>query len=695
MFIERLVALGREYLQGSPAELLRMISDVWEDGRFLQNVGIIEISLEAGFQAKRLPLQCWGEWSEKTIEGKRKTKTEREFLPERQRGLAIPFSRASSGNPKVPQGRYGVPVYLLFPRKEKKGKEEKPLNCDTFLSGRLERTMFLPRSFLESEQKAIAALIKEIEDERDLAATQKPNDGYGLVVLAIPGDGQPYRYSERRPPPGDPRSILLGESVLYPGKWIVADLGILAEQFRISKLEEGREMGSSDHCTLCGATPVDAVSAYCKSWSWLSATWHAPFPEERKNKDAIENLGEIVGTLCPDCYTALLLGAGVFSEVSGSIHQNITRELFLPVASAGGRRAGRGKAPRIQGAVLLLPLEIKPDSEAVLQDALAVYRSKTPRPGRRDQALLAITGFDGVLPEDFATDDYRLTMTYFTQSNADIHLRALIEDVLPSTVGALRDLLHNCMEGSVGIAHALEFTQTDRYQVLPYLLARAYGGSYLWKVLGCVLHREPVDWGSFLAGSAIRMNGYAREWLLGGDLIAHWNLKDEVYFYWLYRQFMFDYGILIQRGGMKLQDWKELLKRISEDQPASLCFEDPEELGFAAGYLVRLFGKTYYGKLKKDFLKHRVLSFGATLRPDDIWRLALSRFQEYAVKLDLHIEEDFRQRAAVVECTYRQMRDTVEKRRDAFIGAFWSGYMLAPIAAKEETTTKHEGGEKA
>ena len=57
-----------------------------------------------------------------------------------------------------------------------------------------------------------------------------------------------------------------------------------------------------------------------------------------------------------------------------------------------------------------------------------------------DRYLTAVTGFDIMLPPDTNDKDYRLTLVYFSGevSRGDIHLRAYIQDVIPSTLGRLR-----------------------------------------------------------------------------------------------------------------------------------------------------------------------------------------------------------------------------------------------------------------
>jgi hypothetical protein len=147
---------------------------------------------------------------------------------------------------------------------------------------------------------------------------------------------------------------------------------------------------------------------------------------------------------------------------------------------------------------------------------------------------------------------------------------------------------------------------------------------------------------------------------------------------------------------MELRNWKEMLQQCTEAPPEEMRLENPEELGFAAGVLVRRFSRKHYGKLKKDFLKQRVLTFGASLKPEDLWRNALIRFMEVSLQTSIPLEDDFRRRAAVVESEYRRMRDVVARNRDEFMGAFWSGYMLAPKPMKleEQDEIDSEGGEE-
>lgn len=709
MFLERLVALGKTFISCGmgPDEVLRLISDVPREGRFLENVAVIEVSLDKGFRAEKLPLQVWGVTKEIPPKGRgRKKKVV--FHPETDRGLGIPFVRPQTGRPTAPQGRYGVPVYILFPSQLHDLAQDQS-HAISFWSGRMERTLNLPRQFTSDEIGHLAALLQTFAAEMQARVGDGTSQGYGLLALCIPSPSGPYCYSSFKPAAGDRNMVLVGESVLQPGSYIVADLVRVAELFKVSKTEEGAEGGRSATCSLCGTGDggeMLAVSAYTKAWPWLAPTWHPPFPEKfKQGGKEVTNIAETVGALCPDCYTALVVGAGVFDEVSGQLPQWLTRELFMPVLSAGGREEAKklGGLPRIRGAVLVVPVqEINLDGAEALSDALTRFRLKQkPRPGGADRALQAVTGLeDSILPEELDTDAFRLLMVYYTQANADIHLRATIDDVLPSTVGRLLSILGEVQAGAAELRELL-FRQSpewlsNRYESLVYFIIRAYGGPYLWSTLADMLHRREISWERFAAGAAARMAGYARLGILAQDKGAYRNLKEEVLFYQAFRVlYTLYYREILGQEVNDLAGWKEMLDKVVKAPPDELAFANPEELGFAAGCLVARFGRQYYARQERNFLQHRVMTFGSTMTPDDIWRRALSRFQEYALKLQFGLPEDFRRRAAVVECEYRRMRDAVARQKDEFMGAFWSGYMLAapPEAGGEDNEVPEEAAE--
>src|SRR5208337_1158138 len=81
--------------------------------------------------------------------------------------------------------------------------------------------------------------------------------------------------------------------------------------------------------------------------------------------------------------------------------------------------------------------------ECFTQGVRAMLAADPNDPTQADRYMTAVVGFDAFLPPDLASDDYRLTLLYFSRgktSEADIHLRAVIQDVIPSALNALREL---------------------------------------------------------------------------------------------------------------------------------------------------------------------------------------------------------------------------------------------------------------
>lgn len=98
-------------------------------------------------------------------------------------------------------------------------------------------------------------------------------------------------------------------------------------------------------------------------------------------RSKVGNIASIVGGLCSECYINTVVGANIFSEVSSALPNWLTREIFLPFASAGGREEAkrRGNVPYIRGSFIILPLVPDKDDDEFKEDmleALANYRIK-------------------------------------------------------------------------------------------------------------------------------------------------------------------------------------------------------------------------------------------------------------------------------------------------------------------------------
>ncbi|HHY46857.1 MAG TPA: hypothetical protein GX506_06105 [Firmicutes bacterium] len=738
MLIEGLIRLGRPLSQGglTPGEVLRLISDVASPNarNFLAHIIVVEMSgLDGDFRAGALPVQQWGDYvtvesaptPENTDEpdddtgpkkkpgSRAKAKTKEVFMPDIQRGVGAPFVLPKGGNPTAAQGYYGIPVYPVYDRHLKEFPNDPEL-INQFLGARLKRT---PGLELSSDQIGIVA--REIHGASQKFNFRDKEKAMGLVILTAPGADTIYELRDRVPQ-GDPYLAYIGASLLSPGKQIVARLDRALEAFLAGRLNEGKEggeiQGPTATCAFCGDAGY-VVSAYCKAWPWFLPEWSCPQPIIwSRDEDMVKGIA-----ICQECYVALIYGANVFMKLATPLDAWLTREIFSPVASARGKETARkgGKAETIFGSAYALPLlEESPEDIESGEFAIGIQRMLTrgERKNKVDIHLGEITGFETVLPEEFSRDDYRLTLTYYSGNpdRGDIHLRATVEDVIPSTARSLTDLARFSGDYALEIAKYIYSEVSDRqaaflrrrYSSLPYLLNTAFGAPYLWNTLASMMHRAPISRERFIANSAARM-----EQLSHGLPDTHSSLIEEVIFYLTFDELLKKYSnellanihgadsrqpgsgnyqvtLLPNNGGdRKMRNWKELEHMLTELPAEEMTFQDPEELGFGCGHLVSLFSRQYWratktGEEGKDFLKHRVMTFGSDLGPDAIWKQGLSKMEEYARRLDMYLSEDFRKRLGIVLVEYSRLRGDIAKNRDAFMAAFWAGYELARASSR-------------
>lgn len=161
MLIEQLIRLGRPFLKGgfTPAEILGMVSDVLDPGarNFFTKVILVEVDrTETGQVAVR-----WERWG---VFRKDESETNEVFSPSQKQVVAVPFTIPSGGNPLHAQGRYGVPVYLIY----EKNAQAMIHHLDEtlkYLKARLERTpgVQLTEQEFHSVGQAVHEVIRKIE----------------------------------------------------------------------------------------------------------------------------------------------------------------------------------------------------------------------------------------------------------------------------------------------------------------------------------------------------------------------------------------------------------------------------------------------------------------------------------------------------------------------------------------------------
>jgi len=700
MIIEDLIRLGKPLLDGglSAREILELISDV-NDAKvknFFRHVFLVELP-QLGSNAKPavLPMQVWGQ--EETKEGKT------DFLPDVTRALGAPFVLPTGGNPLHPQGRYGVPVYPCWDRHIRDFHKSAD-SVLSFLRGRLERTpgFVVEEPVMQKVAEAVHAEVGKLS-----IGTRDKVLGV-LILAAATGENAAYEYGDRS------SAVDIGTSKLRPGNFIVPRLNRILEAVWEAKYEEGKSMGTrTGSCSICGQDGT-LVSYYCKAWPWALPEWNCPLPQGGKESLMVEGIA-----LDDRCYRALTLGACVFGKLTKLVQPLITRDLFSPVADRKGHntvsRRDLRDLPTIRGSAYLLPLHDEALKDPSLQqDFVSGIQGMLSFPEKEGPALKryvdAVIGFDAFLPKEVDRADFRLTLAYFhgDVGRGDVHLRAFIQDVIPPTLRRLMSLAEATAETAVMLLRGLRADASEGqvayyrklYRSLPYLLARAYGGAYIWQQLETALHRRPLDPVRPMIHAARRM-----ESLVPGLPDTMTELADEVIFHLTFLEFVDRYQreLALSNGEkgrheMAMRHWKEMLKAIADGPVDELRYESPAEIGFACGVLLRQFERWYWSATKvgqegKNFLKHRVLVFGSDLSPEAVWKRGLAKLFDVAARYEkLHLSDDFRRRVGVTLAEFERLQEAVRANRDAFMSAFWSGHALQGY---DKPTTSESVGENA
>lgn len=693
MIIEDLIRTGKYLREGGidAEKLLLLISDVSSPQvrNFFQHVFVVELPATKDGEPKAIAKQVWGQ--EYQPDPKKKATV---FEPDLTKAVTAPFV-FPGGNPIHPQGVYGVPVFPTF-EKHIAGIVDDVKFAENFLQGRLERC---PSLSLNESMVAKIAIALRAEVVRD-----NPLDSSKALCLVILADAtagtSPYGYTDVE------TKETVGRSLLRPGQFIAPNFERILSLYSSSKVEEGRQSGTREgSCSICGGTEESGVvSIYCKSWPWFLPTWTCPVSNSGK--------GEIVEGIALDhaCYEALNIGASYFDKVTKPVDSIVTRELFSPIADREGRRTAEHKSiadlTTIYGAMLLLPLleaeQITDGEREEFGENLQTRLQKNQSGGHIKQ----VVGFEATIPDNVDDSSYRLTLVYYSgdPSRGDIHLRCVIEDVVPTvmyellklaqaTAQKIPDLCSNVMPGSSEKQHAWH---ASRFQFVPFMLARAYGGAYVWDLMQSILRRQPMKLDRPTANTAHRIAS-----LTANLPKTEYDIREEVLFYLALLDFVQTYNTTIAEGEvqpMAMRNWKTLLEVVSESPPDGMDFHSVNELGFACGAIVRQFSRQYWlatkvGNEGKDYLKHRILAFGSDLSPDAVWKKALPTIFNVELKLEkLHLADDFKRRIGVLLNRCEDAQEEIRTNRDGFMAAFWSGYSLQKTDKSKLTQQPEEQG---
>ena len=695
MLIEALVRLGRPFLaraQGARSTLAG-ITDVLSPQAvgFFRNVMVVEIDEERPGSGPR----AWDvqDWTTTRIQGRGEVVEVKGDI-----AVAAPVAVPRAGNPRRPQGKYPVPAYIVYEADLRQFHD--PRVVAEFLAGRWERTRVRSRVPVADIARVVATTLQGAQ----LSSTGRNRRVMGLLLVLPVGEGGPYRYRPAGEATDPEAEVDLGPSRLRPGQRVVASLPALLPLVWSAKTEEGASHGQAvGVCSLCHQEG-EVVSIYAKAWPWFSTTWEAPLPESLPRERLVEGAG-----LCGECYAALTQGAQVFGWLTRPLLHWLSRELFAPVDSPRGREtAEKGRAPAtMYGAGFVLPLadSVLADPEAREQFCLGLERMRAGRGAEGwVRHLESVAGFEFAVADEFLTDQHRITLVYFSgqPERGDIHLRAMIEDVLPSVVTQVDEILRESLARQQAVVEAwapaaFRAEVVTRLHSLPSLLLNAYGPGYLWQNMEAVLRRRPLSYHRFIRNLALRLMELSRK---VGDREAHYRMQAEIRFYVVFREFWAAYhqqvaGSLPAGEVVSIRPWQELQAMLRGQPVDRLEFQDVEELAFAIGDLTRQFARQYYAATRgaRDFLKHRVMTFGTNLTPDAILRNALARFPEYAARLNMALTERFRLLNGALLVQAQQWQREIRSQPDRFIAGFWAGYLLADVGRPAAATRDAEGDE--
>ena len=671
MIVEDLIRMGLPLLEGDMdvKEILKLISNVQDEKvkNFYRHVIVVEIS------DNMKPTAFYQIWGQETQEGKKT-----DFVPNIERAVGAPFVLPQGGNPIHPQGIYGVAAYPCYDR-HMHAFSESPDGVASFLQGRLDRTPSVDLS--EDLIKEVAISVHQTVLE--MVQTNEKTKMLGVLILSdMRGSDAAYKYKEQA------SENHIGHSQLFQNRYIQPDYRRVLELFWMAKLQEGSEKGEREGvCTFCGKD-AHLATIYCKSWPWYLPTWTCPLPQGGNEKMMVEGIGS-----CPECYKALVYGACLFEKFTQPIQHLLTREIFSPVSNREGiRQIARKKIsdfPTIRGSGLLLPILDRVFEDNEIREEFAENIASLLKPPAKDRMLDryidSVTGFEYFLPDEVEAGDYRLSLIYYSgdAGKGDIHLRAYIEDVIPSTIKHLKsmtedtaDIAHQLLRAIYPNANEQQTANNHRrYRSLPYMLARGYGGPYVWDQLQAVLHRQPLSLRLPIRNVAERLRSITPRYPDSRN-----EIHEEVIFYLTFLEFWVEYQRKLLNGGdqdMAMRPWKKLLQVIFQHPVDQVQLESSAELGFACGAVMRQFSRQYFAVTEKDYLKQRVLTFGSDLTPEKVWRQGIKQIFEVAPRYEnLNLGEDFPQRLGVVLTEYDRLKQDIEKNKDEFMASFWAGHSL-------------------
>lgn len=603
-------------------------------------------------------------------------KNKEDFEVYGKKSTAFPIFYPNGGNPLHAQGIYALPCYLLYdPHIKALGTVEE-----------FKKEFFLPRLQSTLHYREWPAAKRELLADRVAAllaakAAELITEEKQLGILMLYDATLPVFQQRTECLDNDANLLLIGESQLYPGNYLYIDGEKTLKNIGLAKFYEAAELGKEQNAvsTFTNRVEDEVVSIYNKSWLWLSPTWDMPRSIYWADNEWTKGI-----KIDAESYASYLYGVNFLKEIQVPVSSAVLKEMFAPVTSAEAKKNMKASSfEAIYGIPMVLPL-----TDGDSQQHFAKYRRMLQKEDKKqsdsDLHLEVLAGLTRKIIPEFS-DEHRLTILYYSGdlSRGNMHIRAMIEDVIPSVASRIEKIVEALVRDETGeIQDAFSVPRTDVYKTktLPALLANAFGPGYTWETLQAVLHKEPLRTHRLRLTTARRLNELANK-------EEYWQMAQELVFFYSFLYFLqrYEAEILEKQGGVSiLADWNDFRSLYGQGKLELKHLASVEQLGFAAGLLLKQFSNSYYQKTGKDFIKQRVMKFGSKLTPEMIWKDGLLRCEELAQQWSMKLAANFRPVLAETLLGLLACQEKLVPEKDAFMTAFWSGYLLYKADKKNE-----------
>ena len=668
MLLSDMIKIGMPIINSNMTimERVQLLTDVGKDEvkNFYGNIFLIEINNnEADFHFYSL-------------------QNEKEGTVNLNDAIGLPITLPSGGNPLLAQGVYPIPCYPMYnPHIKQFTNIEKTTKM---IQDRLIRTIsYLDMDKSTLQQKA-EMLAKCLNDQAVKFITEEKQLGILIIV-----DYSLDLFSSEK----SSEKIFIKNSK-QTNKNIFIHIDQVISNIIESRYREAKELGFEKNgvSTISNESSDELVSAYNKSWLWLSPTWEPPKSIYWGKADWVKGI-----RLNRKEYEAYFYGSQFLKQVQTPIHPSVLKEMFAPTSSVEAKKHMNPTSfDTIYGIPYFLPLTDSDPVEMFTKYQSLKTRTEAKEIKESDLQLEIISGLQKKIIRD-ATDDYRITIIYYSGNlnRGDIHIRGQIEDVIPSVAQKVQSILKRLngriLKQTANLLHIPEnqhYYQSFKVKYLPTLLSNAYGPGYIWTSMSKVLHQQPIGIGRVTKQANRRMSELANK----ND---HWGIRHELLFYHLFVHFYKEYHTNIlnrKERTMNIQEWEEILNRYISKELTSSDVNTVAKVGFISGCLVQQFERSYRVKTGKAYLDTRIMRFGSKLTPEMIWKNGLLRMEELHKQWDLKIKGNFMHALSITLPSFIDLNDNqlLTKEKDEFMTMFWSGYLMLPKMSKEEVKNVSE-----